>query len=175
MAQTPRFPPSACRVLRPQVSFTMPGIDVNTRCLLCLFRIRQENDMVDSAPQWEAVLRRQKEKAQVDPNNRRSRHRSRSYVGSFSTFVPNPGVGRGRCWMLRLLSYGRHFHGDQPVYCLPFLHGHHSLTVSEGLEVGAQAERGHQIPYFSFHGVFQQMHTSNPITRAAFLLKPGYS
>lgn len=34
--------------------------------------------MVDSAPQWEAVLRRQKEKAQVDPNNRRSRHRSRS-------------------------------------------------------------------------------------------------
>ncbi|XP_029417723.1 band 4.1-like protein 4A isoform X2 [Nannospalax galili] len=41
-------------------------------------RIRQENDMVDSAPQWEAVLRRQKEKSQVDPNNRRSRHRSRS-------------------------------------------------------------------------------------------------
>ncbi|XP_026639384.1 band 4.1-like protein 4A isoform X1 [Microtus ochrogaster] len=41
-------------------------------------RIRQENDMVDSAPQWEAVLRRQKEKTQVDPNNRRSRHRSRS-------------------------------------------------------------------------------------------------
>ncbi|XP_075825146.1 band 4.1-like protein 4A isoform X2 [Microtus pennsylvanicus] len=41
-------------------------------------RIRQENDMVDSAPQWEAILRRQKEKTQVDPNNRRSRHRSRS-------------------------------------------------------------------------------------------------
>lgn len=41
-------------------------------------RIRQENDMVDSAPQWEAVLRRQKEKSQADPNNRRSRHRSRS-------------------------------------------------------------------------------------------------
>ncbi|KFO22015.1 Band 4.1-like protein 4A, partial [Fukomys damarensis] len=41
-------------------------------------RIRQENDMVDSAPQWEAVLRRQKEKSQSDPNNRRSRHRSRS-------------------------------------------------------------------------------------------------
>ncbi|XP_039704392.1 band 4.1-like protein 4A isoform X2 [Pteropus medius] len=41
-------------------------------------RIRQENDMVDSAPQWEAVLRRQKEKNQADPNNRRSRHRSRS-------------------------------------------------------------------------------------------------
>ncbi|KAM5329643.1 band 4.1-like protein 4A isoform 3-T3 [Glossophaga mutica] len=41
-------------------------------------RIRQENDMVDSAPQWEAVLRRQKEKTQADPNNRRSRHRSRS-------------------------------------------------------------------------------------------------
>nr|XP_034374293.1 band 4.1-like protein 4A isoform X4 [Arvicanthis niloticus] len=41
-------------------------------------RIPQENDMVDSAPQWEAVLRRQKEKNQVDPNNRRSRHRSRS-------------------------------------------------------------------------------------------------
>uniref|UniRef100_A0A452UNZ1 Band 4.1-like protein 4A n=1 Tax=Ursus maritimus TaxID=29073 RepID=A0A452UNZ1_URSMA len=39
---------------------------------------RQENDMVDSAPQWEAVLRRQKEKNQADPNNRRSRHRSRS-------------------------------------------------------------------------------------------------
>lgn len=36
--------------------------------------------MVDSAPQWEAVLRRQKEKNQADPNNRRSRHRSRSYV-----------------------------------------------------------------------------------------------
>lgn len=34
--------------------------------------------MVDSAPQWEAVLRRQKEKNQADPNNRRSRHRSRS-------------------------------------------------------------------------------------------------
>lgn len=34
--------------------------------------------MVDSAPQWEAVLRRQKEKSQVDPSNRRSRHRSRS-------------------------------------------------------------------------------------------------
>ncbi|XP_005382214.1 PREDICTED: band 4.1-like protein 4A isoform X4 [Chinchilla lanigera] len=41
-------------------------------------RIRLENDMVDSAPQWEAVLRRQKEKNQSDPNNRRSRHRSRS-------------------------------------------------------------------------------------------------
>ncbi|XP_061045500.1 band 4.1-like protein 4A isoform X1 [Eubalaena glacialis] len=41
-------------------------------------RIRQENDMVDSAPQWEAVLRRQKEKNQADLNNRRSRHRSRS-------------------------------------------------------------------------------------------------
>ncbi|XP_071658975.1 band 4.1-like protein 4A isoform X3 [Patagioenas fasciata] len=41
-------------------------------------RLRQENDMVDSAPQWEAVLRRQKEKNQVDPNYRRSRHRSRS-------------------------------------------------------------------------------------------------
>nr|XP_008246624.1 band 4.1-like protein 4A isoform X1 [Oryctolagus cuniculus] len=41
-------------------------------------RVRQENDMIDSAPQWEAVLRRQKEKNQVDPTNRRSRHRSRS-------------------------------------------------------------------------------------------------
>ncbi|KAM9587284.1 band 4.1-like protein 4A isoform 4-T4 [Morphnus guianensis] len=41
-------------------------------------RLRQENDMVDSAPQWEAVLRRQKEKNQADPNYRRSRHRSRS-------------------------------------------------------------------------------------------------
>ncbi|XP_073406768.1 band 4.1-like protein 4A isoform X4 [Dendrobates tinctorius] len=41
-------------------------------------RLRQENDMVDSAPQWEAVLRRQKEKNQGDPNFRRSRHRSRS-------------------------------------------------------------------------------------------------
>ncbi|XP_072848564.2 band 4.1-like protein 4A isoform X1 [Pogona vitticeps] len=41
-------------------------------------RIRQENDMVDSAPQWEAVLRRQKEKNQTDPNHRRSKHRSRS-------------------------------------------------------------------------------------------------
>ncbi|XP_010071944.1 PREDICTED: band 4.1-like protein 4A, partial [Pterocles gutturalis] len=41
-------------------------------------RSRQENDMVDSAPQWEAVLRRQKEKNQADPNYRRSRHRSRS-------------------------------------------------------------------------------------------------
>ncbi|XP_048787340.1 band 4.1-like protein 4A isoform X3 [Lagopus muta] len=41
-------------------------------------RLRQENDMVDSAPQWEAVLRRQKEKSQADPNYRRSRHRSRS-------------------------------------------------------------------------------------------------
>lgn len=36
--------------------------------------------MVDSAPQWEAVLRRQKGKTQTDPNYRRSRHRSRSYV-----------------------------------------------------------------------------------------------
>lgn len=34
--------------------------------------------MVDSAPQWEAVLRRQKEKNQGDPNFRKSRHRSRS-------------------------------------------------------------------------------------------------
>ncbi|XP_052556969.1 band 4.1-like protein 4A isoform X2 [Tympanuchus pallidicinctus] len=41
-------------------------------------RLRQENDMVDSAPQWEAVLQRQKEKSQADPNYRRSRHRSRS-------------------------------------------------------------------------------------------------
>ncbi|XP_015684434.1 band 4.1-like protein 4A [Protobothrops mucrosquamatus] len=41
-------------------------------------RLRQENDMVDSAPQWEAVLRRQKEKNQTEPTNRRSRHRSRS-------------------------------------------------------------------------------------------------
>ncbi|KAJ8385511.1 hypothetical protein AAFF_G00185470 [Aldrovandia affinis] len=41
-------------------------------------RSRQENEMVDSAPQWEAVLRRQKERSQNDPNYRRSRHRSRS-------------------------------------------------------------------------------------------------
>ncbi|KAF4803508.1 Band 4.1-like protein 4A [Turdus rufiventris] len=41
-------------------------------------RLRQENEMVDSAPQWEAVLRRQKGKTQADPNYRRSRHRSRS-------------------------------------------------------------------------------------------------
>lgn len=34
--------------------------------------------MVDSGPQWEAVLRRQKERSQNDPNHRRSRHRSRS-------------------------------------------------------------------------------------------------
>ncbi|XP_057286839.1 band 4.1-like protein 4A isoform X5 [Pezoporus wallicus] len=41
-------------------------------------RLRQENDMVDSAPQWEAVLQQQKEKNQADPTYRRSRHRSRS-------------------------------------------------------------------------------------------------
>uniref|UniRef100_A0A8C5RJB3 Erythrocyte membrane protein band 4.1 like 4A n=1 Tax=Laticauda laticaudata TaxID=8630 RepID=A0A8C5RJB3_LATLA len=41
-------------------------------------RLRQENDMVDSAPQWEAVLRRQKEKNQAESTYRRSRHRSRS-------------------------------------------------------------------------------------------------
>ncbi|XP_073685710.1 band 4.1-like protein 4 [Garra rufa] len=41
-------------------------------------RSRQENEMVDSAPQWEVVLRRQKEKTPNDPNHRRSRHRSRS-------------------------------------------------------------------------------------------------
>ncbi|XP_067289349.1 band 4.1-like protein 4 [Pseudorasbora parva] len=41
-------------------------------------RSRQENEMVDSGPQWEVVLRRQKEKAANDPNQRRSRHRSRS-------------------------------------------------------------------------------------------------
>ncbi|XP_072924607.1 band 4.1-like protein 4 isoform X6 [Hemitrygon akajei] len=41
-------------------------------------RSRQENEMVDSAPQWEQVLRRQKERSLTDPNNRRSKHRSRS-------------------------------------------------------------------------------------------------
>ncbi|XP_066507057.1 band 4.1-like protein 4 [Hoplias malabaricus] len=41
-------------------------------------RSRQENEMVDSGPQWEAVLRRQKEKTPNDSNHRRSRHRSRS-------------------------------------------------------------------------------------------------
>ncbi|XP_062340355.1 band 4.1-like protein 4 [Osmerus eperlanus] len=41
-------------------------------------RSRQENEMVDSGPQWEAVLLRQKERAQNDPAHRRSRHRSRS-------------------------------------------------------------------------------------------------
>uniref|UniRef100_A0A8C1PXQ6 Erythrocyte membrane protein band 4.1-like 4A n=1 Tax=Cyprinus carpio TaxID=7962 RepID=A0A8C1PXQ6_CYPCA len=41
-------------------------------------RSRQENEMVDSGPQWEVVLRRQKEKNPSDPNHRRSRHRSRS-------------------------------------------------------------------------------------------------
>uniref|UniRef100_A0A672NN64 Band 4.1-like protein 4 n=1 Tax=Sinocyclocheilus grahami TaxID=75366 RepID=A0A672NN64_SINGR len=41
-------------------------------------RSRQENEMVDSGPQWEVVLRRQKEKNPNDPNHRRSRHRSRS-------------------------------------------------------------------------------------------------
>uniref|UniRef100_A0A672MA63 Erythrocyte membrane protein band 4.1-like 4A n=1 Tax=Sinocyclocheilus grahami TaxID=75366 RepID=A0A672MA63_SINGR len=41
-------------------------------------RSRQENEMVDSGPQWEVVLRRQKEKTPNDPNHRRSRHRSRS-------------------------------------------------------------------------------------------------
>ncbi|XP_076158716.1 band 4.1-like protein 4 [Alosa pseudoharengus] len=39
---------------------------------------RQENEMVDSGPQWEAVQRRQKEKSHNEPNHRRSRHRSRS-------------------------------------------------------------------------------------------------
>uniref|UniRef100_A0A8C7H3Y7 Erythrocyte membrane protein band 4.1-like 4A n=1 Tax=Oncorhynchus kisutch TaxID=8019 RepID=A0A8C7H3Y7_ONCKI len=43
-------------------------------------RSRQENEMVDSGPQWEAVLRRQKERSQNDPNHRRSRHRSRSDI-----------------------------------------------------------------------------------------------
>uniref|UniRef100_A0A9J7YK42 Erythrocyte membrane protein band 4.1-like 4A n=1 Tax=Cyprinus carpio carpio TaxID=630221 RepID=A0A9J7YK42_CYPCA len=42
-------------------------------------RSRQENEMVDSGPQFEVVLRRQKEKNPNDPNHRRSRHRSRSY------------------------------------------------------------------------------------------------
>lgn len=56
--------------------------------------------MVDSGPQWEAVLRRQKEKNQADPNNRRSRHRSRSYVGSFSTFPSKPGSLLG-AWQSR--------------------------------------------------------------------------
>lgn len=41
-------------------------------------RSRQENEMVDSAPQWERVLRRQKERSLTDHNNRRSKHRSRS-------------------------------------------------------------------------------------------------
>uniref|UniRef100_A0A8C2E7S4 Erythrocyte membrane protein band 4.1-like 4A n=1 Tax=Cyprinus carpio TaxID=7962 RepID=A0A8C2E7S4_CYPCA len=41
-------------------------------------RSRQENEMVDSGPQFEVVLRRQKEKTPNDPNHRRSRHRSRS-------------------------------------------------------------------------------------------------
>ncbi|XP_066567692.1 band 4.1-like protein 4 isoform X1 [Amia ocellicauda] len=41
-------------------------------------RSRQENEMVDSSAQWEAVLRRQKERSLNDPNHRRSRHRSRS-------------------------------------------------------------------------------------------------
>ncbi|XP_069748950.1 band 4.1-like protein 4 isoform X2 [Narcine bancroftii] len=41
-------------------------------------RSRQENEMVNSAPQWEQVLRRQKERSLADPNNRRSKHRSRS-------------------------------------------------------------------------------------------------
>lgn len=62
-------------------------VHANLRRMALLFRIRQENDMVDSAPQWEAVLRRQKEKTQADPNNRRSRHRSRSYVDSFYTLI----------------------------------------------------------------------------------------
>lgn len=43
--------------------------------------------MVDSAPQWEAVLRREKEKNQADPNYRRSRHRSRSYVNIFMLWL----------------------------------------------------------------------------------------
>lgn len=41
-------------------------------------RSRQENEVVDSGPQCEVVLRRQKEKTPNDPNHRRSRHRSRS-------------------------------------------------------------------------------------------------
>ncbi|XP_072453532.1 band 4.1-like protein 4A isoform X2 [Notamacropus eugenii] len=41
-------------------------------------RLRQENGMIDSVPQWEAALRHQKEKNEANPNNRRSRHRSRS-------------------------------------------------------------------------------------------------
>ncbi|XP_074137546.1 band 4.1-like protein 4A [Sminthopsis crassicaudata] len=41
-------------------------------------RLRQENGMVDSVPQWEVALRQQKEKNEAISNNRRSRHRSRS-------------------------------------------------------------------------------------------------
>ncbi|XP_056147157.1 LOW QUALITY PROTEIN: band 4.1-like protein 4 [Lampris incognitus] len=41
-------------------------------------RCQEDNDLVDSAPQWEAVQRRQRERAQRDSNVRRSRHRSRS-------------------------------------------------------------------------------------------------
>lgn len=74
-------------------------VGVNLRRMVCLCRIRQENDMVDSAPQWEAVLRRQKEKSQADPNNRRSRHRSRSYVNSFYNLIQKRWAWRS-VWLL---------------------------------------------------------------------------
>ncbi|XP_044518092.1 band 4.1-like protein 4A [Gracilinanus agilis] len=41
-------------------------------------RVRQENGMMDSAPQWEVALQHQKGKNEANSNNRRSRHRSRS-------------------------------------------------------------------------------------------------
>lgn len=140
VAQSPHFPTSACWVLGSQVSFAVPGMDVDSRCLLCLFRIRQENDMVDSTPQWEAVLRRQKEKNQADPNNRRSRHRSRSYVGSFSTLFQIRELDRAGGERLGSApSRGFNSAGNSLVICC--FSFSHSWTSFEGLEAGAQAEQ----------------------------------
>lgn len=93
----------------------------------CFFRIRQENDMVDSAPQWEAVLRRQKEKNQADPNNRRSRHRSRSYVlplyawiEKLRTFGSMWILGHIGLSLLRSSKVVQVYH-DHASICLPYL------------------------------------------------------
>lgn len=132
--------------------------------------------MVDSAPQWEAVLRRQKEKSQADPNNRRSRHRSRSYVLSFYASIQKHWafssmriLGQIGLFLWGLVKW---FSSTMtiPLFVI-FTYSYLWLSSTKAAEVGAHTKQNVKNKAFKivFSFAFNQKHTFNWINRNSLL------
>uniref|UniRef100_A0A4W5MSJ9 Erythrocyte membrane protein band 4.1 like 4A n=1 Tax=Hucho hucho TaxID=62062 RepID=A0A4W5MSJ9_9TELE len=80
-------------------------------------RSRQENEMVDSGPQWEAVLCRQKERSQNDPNHRRSRHLWRGLISHWDSMFILPSRTQGDPIKIRHSHSPRSFHQYRRSQC----------------------------------------------------------